>query len=333
MVILDSGETFGMVSGGCLEADVLERAQKVLRSEKAEVFTYDTTNDENSVFSLNMGCRGVVRILLEPVNSGSQLIGSFKSIRRGRKRQAVATLISGGPEPGGRIYFRGRNDVDAAGLPASLEHCADLIESVERFFCSGESYDFTKIESSDESYEFAFESLLPPVSMLIFGAGTDAIPVAKIAAGLGWEATVLDHRRAFLTPDRFDIDDVTLTAQTAEDPSFGADPDKRTAAIVMTHNYARDRQLLPFLLNSNAFYVGALGPKKRTQQLLSEITSVGNSFTDEQLERLFAPAGLDIGADSPEAIALSIIAEIQSVLRARSGGPLRDRKGSIYDRK
>jgi xanthine/CO dehydrogenase XdhC/CoxF family maturation factor len=101
----------------------------------------------------------------------------------------------------------------------------------------------------------------------------------------------------------------------------------------MTHNYEQDSRLLPLLLRSNVAYIAALGPKRRTDQLLGEATAKGNSFTPEQLDRLYAPAGLDIGADPPEAIALSIAAEIQSALTARDGGHLRNRKGSIYDRK
>ena len=100
----------------------------------------------------------------------------------------------------------------------------------------------------------------------------------------------------------------------------------------MTHNYEHDKNILGFLLNSNARYIGALGPKKRIENILEEFRVTGETFSAEQLEKLYAPVGLDIGADSPESIALSIIAEIKSVLANRSGGFLRQRKGSIYNR-
>ena len=106
--------------------------------------------------------------------------------------------------------------------------------------------------------------------------------------------------------------------------------DGLTAFVLMNHNYDRDKAMLPGALNSDAFYIGALGPKRRTQQIMEEL---GNPFTEEQLSRLRSPAGLDIGGDTPEAIAVSIVAEIQSVLKHRSGGPLRDRQAPIYDRK
>jgi xanthine/CO dehydrogenase XdhC/CoxF family maturation factor len=100
----------------------------------------------------------------------------------------------------------------------------------------------------------------------------------------------------------------------------------------MSHNYEHDKNILRFLLNSDARYIGALGPKRRTENILREWRDAAENFSDEQLSRLYAPIGLDIGADTPESIALSIIAEIKSVLTNRNGGFLRQRIGSIYNR-
>ena len=263
MLMLADGQTHGTVSGGCLEADVLERARKVLANNESEVFTYDTTGDENSVFSMNMGCRGVIQILLEPVDKDSPVIAKMRAAYEDR-------------------------------------------------------------EASDD-----FET---PVAVLLFGAGADAVPFVRIASELGWQVTVHDHRPGFLTEERFPSAQ-KLVLQIVDEPPGDIVADDRTAAVIMTHNYARDRFILPAVLNSDAFYIGALGPKTRTNQLLNEVAVNGEIFSDEQLSRLFAPVGLDIGADTPESIALSIIGEIQSVLKTRVGGHLRDRKGSIYDRK
>ncbi len=262
MLMLADGGTFGTVSGGCLEADVLERARKVLANDAAEVFTYDTTGDENSVFSMNMGCRGIIRIRLEPVSKDRSVIAKMRAA----------------------YYDR---------------------------------------EPSED-----FET---PVAVMLFGAGADAVPFVSIAAELGWQVTVHDHRPAFLTPERFPSAQ-KLILHIVDEPLAKIVADDRTAAVIMTHNYSRDRSILPAVLGSDVFYVGALGPKSRTQQILDEISASGITFADEQLARLFAPVGLDVGADTPESIALSIIGEIQSVLSKRIGGHLRDRKGSIYDR-
>ncbi len=263
MLMLADGRTFGTVSGGCLEADVLERAKKVLASGQAEVFTYDTTENEDSVFSLNMGCRGVIQILLEPVSKDSPLISEMRAAYDNRE---------------------------------------------------------------------ASENVEPPIAVMLFGAGADAVPLVRIASELGWQVTVYDHRPAFLTEERFPSAK-KIVLQNVDEPLTEFASDRRTAAVIMTHNYTRDCFVLPALLNSDAFYIGALGPKRRTEQILEELTANGENFTPEQLSRLYAPVGLDIGADTPEGIALSIIGEIQSVLANRDGGHLRNRKGSIYDRK
>ena len=263
MLMLPDGKTFGTVSGGCLEADVLERAKKVLETGGPEVFTYDTTADENSVFSLNMGCRGVIQIRLEPVGKNSDVIAKMRAAYEDR---------------------------------------------------------------------LAADGFDPPVAILLFGAGADAVPLARIASELGWPITVHDHRPAFLTQERFPSAQ-KLVLQTVDEPPEDIAADSLTAAVIMTHNYARDRFVLPALLRSSVFYIGALGPKRRTEQLLEELAADGEIFDEIRLTDLYAPIGLDIGADTPEGIALSIVAEIQSVLKHRGGGPLREREAPIYDRK
>lgn len=263
MLMLANGDAVGTVSGGCLEADVLERAKKVLATGQAEVFTYDTTGDENSVFSMNMGCRGVIEISLEPVGKHSPLIDEMRAAYERRE---------------------------------------------------------------------ASQNVEIPIAVLLYGAGADAVPFVRIAAEIGWQVTVHDHRPAYLTDARFPTAE-KLVLQNSDESLGPVNADNRTAAVIMTHNYARDRIILPAMLKSDVFYVGALGPKLRTEQLLEEIASSGERFSDTQLARLYAPVGLDIGADTPESIALSIIGEIQSVLKTRNGGHLRDRQGSIYDRK
>ena len=263
MLMLADGETFGTVSGGCLEADVLTRAKKVLESGRAEVFTYDTTADENSVFSLNMGCRGITQIRLEPVGKDSDVIAKMRAAYENRK---------------------------------------------------------------------ASDGFDPPVAILLFGAGADAVPMVRIASELGWQITIHDHRPAFLTSERFPSAQ-RLVHQLVDEPLDEIAADNLTAAVIMTHHYARDRFILPALLRSGVFYIGVLGPKRRTEQLLEELAAEDHAFNVEQRANLYAPVGLDIGADTPESIGLSIVAEIQSVLKHRGGGPLRARDAPIYDRK
>lgn len=334
MLITKSGATFGTISGGCLEADVLERAKKVLRTGKAQIFTYDTTKDENSIFSLNMGCRGVIRILLETVDNESRLPNALNFTDGNRIRQVIATLVSAdssvGANIGGRIYYNRNNQFVSDFLPGFLVDLPELRNDCIALLNGNNVSHLQTYEIEQGSFEFAFELIEPPISVLIFGAGADAIPLAEIAWLLGWQATIVDHRPAFLTRERF-LKAKNLILSNSEDFSEKIVVDSRTVAVVMTHNYERDREIISALLKSEAFYIGALGPKRRTENLLRELSEAGERFGRQHLEKLFAPIGLDIGADTPEAIALSITAEIQSVLKNRAGGFLRERKSSIYN--
>ncbi len=332
MLIKGNGDATGTVSGGCLEADVLERAKRVLDSDRAEVFTYDTTSDENSVFSLNMGCRGVLRILLEPVDDDSEIISLLHEGNENRKPVAAATLIDAGENTeilvGSRVFVDESNVDEIVDRHSLVKTIPQLRDDLLTFTGSSSAYETIRYEAENGTAEFAFETLKPPVKLLILGAGADAVPLADMAHRLGWYVSVWDHRPAFIREERFPDADELVTIHREAPLNFWADD--LTAIVSMNHNYGRDKEMIAAALRSDAFYIGALGPKKRTQQILDELE---NPFDDEQLLRLRAPAGLDIGADTPEAIAISIIAEIQSVLKNRNGGPLRDRQASIYDRK
>lgn len=337
MLSLESGRTFGTVSGGCLEADVMERAKKVFKTGESETFTYDTTNDENSIFSLNMGCRGIIRVLLERVDKTSILLNVIKNSLTERQMYVIATLISADnvenvnpANIGGRAVYSQAGHFSFDGLPTFLEDLAALRNDCARLFQEDGCYSPKVYETVRGHFEFAFETIQPPIALSIFGAGADAIPLAEIAANLGWHITVADHRPLFLTKERFP-GAAELVAHNAEYGNNVVASDSQTASVVMTHNYERDREILSNLLKSDVFYIGALGPKRRTEKLLQELRDRGEKF-DGELNKLFAPVGLDIGADTPETIALSIAAEIKSVLGNREGGFLRERTRSIYDR-
>jgi xanthine dehydrogenase accessory factor len=330
MLILESGKTFGTVSGGCLEADVMQRAKQVITSGRPQLFTYDTNSAEDSIFSLNMGCRGVIRILLEPLST------TYFEILREKLDKHVdfisSVIISSETEEqfpvGKRFYLQAEPDSAAAAEVKSITHKPTGInEDLRKIYPDSGVF---KIENSE--IEVFFERIKPPVNLLIFGAGADAVPLAEIAKNIGWRISVVDHRPAFAAKERFPrVDNIFLERPESLNGNLGVD--ENTVAVVMSHNYESDKHILNYLLESPVTYIGALGPKKRTNELLSKLSGDGKSYSAEQLKKLFAPVGLDIGATTPEGIALSIIAEIQSFLAGRNGGFLRDRNGSIYDRK
>jgi xanthine/CO dehydrogenase XdhC/CoxF family maturation factor len=178
--------------------------------------------------------------------------------------------------------------------------------------------------------EVFIEVIQPPVPLMIFGAGHDAVPLVRLAQELGWYVTIVDSRQADATRERFPSADEVILARP-ENISDRVRVDNRTVAVVMTHNYLHDLELLKTLLPSPVEYLGILGPKSRTEKLLQDLQEQGITPTEPQLQRLYSPVGLDIGADTPEEIALSIVAEIQAVLANHSGGSLRNKLGPIHD--
>lgn len=316
MLIDENGFSIGTVSGGCLEADVLERAKKVLKTGEPTVITYDTTKDENSVFGLNMGCRGIVRVLLEPIGKDDYFVSYLSECLEMRKHGRIKTLISTTVPDlkiGARVF--------------DLKPFSDNFSSEQILEINKLSATFSSVETVSFG-EFFIEMINPPLSLLLFGAGFDAIPLVKFAKELGWHVTAIDHRAAYANRERLpEADEIIVSGSEELDEKVFQN--ENSVAVIMTHNYERDRDILRRLLDSSCLYVGALGPKRRTEKLLSEI---GETFSEEQLKKLYAPIGLDIGAETPEEIALAIIAEIKSVLANRNGGFLRERQGSIYGR-
>ena len=335
MLILETGETFGTVSGGCLEADVLERAKRVLQTGAAQVFTYDTTANDDSVFSLNMGCRGVIRILLETIDRQSILIRALQTAFENQERQTIATLISTDSSLdipiGGRFFYSEVEQFDFKNLPKFLESSCRLLNDCKIFFDENCISQIKTYETGQGSFEFFFENIKPPVSLVVFGAGADAVPLISFAKGLGWRASIVDHRPAIATGERFPKADEIVISRP-ENLNENLFVSAQTVAVLMTHDYSKDKEILRRILPLNPVYVGVLGPKRRTETMLQELADESEKFSEEQLQKLYAPVGLDIGADTPEAIALSIIAEINAVLANRAGGFLRNRTGSIYER-
>ncbi|MDQ4122539.1 MAG: XdhC family protein [Acidobacteriota bacterium] len=333
MLILETGETFGTVSGGCLEADVLERAKQVLKTGKAQVVTYDTTANDDSVFALNMGCRGVIRILLEPIRGG-EFFGFIEECFQTRSHGVIATVIDREESAGFAIGTRFLMlETDLAPFNKNHARYQKLIPAlrteIHDVFLAGRAR-CQMLQTAEGKVEFFIEPIKPPLALIVFGAGADAVPLVRLAQELGWVVTVVDHRLAYATPERFP--DAEVWIARAEDVNLNEIYDRNAVAVVMAHNFERDKQALKRALQGRFRYIGVLGPRRRTETLLQALADEGETFSDEQLKRLFAPVGLDIGADTPEAIALSIIAEINAVLANRAGGFLRNRTGSIYER-
>lgn len=333
MLITDAGWIAGSISGGCLESDVILRAAGVIRANEAVVVTYDTTSDEDIVFGVGLGCRGIIRVLIEPVTLETKEPDLVRFIRRCLERRqtgivATITEIEGhiAARPGSRLVLQAdgasmANIADDALRSALEAHVKGMQTPAKPALVT-----FTLPEGVAEVF---VEIIQPPLPLVIFGAGHDAIPVVRLAKAQGWHVTVVDHRPAYATPARFPLADQVILSSLGEMPAR-VNLDSETFALVMTHNYLHDLNLLQRLLPSPVRYLGLLGPRRRTEQLLAEMERQGVRVTPEQLQRFHAPVGLDIGAEGPEGVALSVLAEMQAVIAKRAGGYLRERTISIH---
>jgi xanthine/CO dehydrogenase XdhC/CoxF family maturation factor len=180
-------------------------------------------------------------------------------------------------------------------------------------------------------YDVFLELIQPSISLLVFGGGFDARPVSQLAKSLGWRVEVTDECVAHIAPLFFpEADKLSLCQRDFIDRDFKITP--FTACVLMSHNYEYDRDVLKKIIQTEAPYIGILGPRKRFDKMLDEFKRDGFELTDEQMQRIHSPIGLDIGAEAPDEIALAIVAEIQSKFSNRSGGFLKARNGPIHQR-
>lgn len=280
----------GSISGGCLEEDVIARAQRVFATGVAEAIIYDTTSENDLVWGVGLGCHGVARVLVEKLPPQPAWAGTLAANFAARRSTDLAIVHEGEPDT---LGTRLATDLASAGAGVFRER------------------------------------VRPPTSLVIFGAGDDAQPLARLAHELGWRVTIADPRAAFVTAARFPTADA-LFAGPADELVRRIAPEPESLVVVMTHHYVHDVPLLRALLPAPPAYLGLLGPKKRADRILDDLAKEGLHPTSEQRARLHAPVGLDLGADAPEQVALAIIAEMQAVLGGRNARPLRERTRPIH---
>lgn len=313
MLLAGDGSSMGLLSGGCLETDLAERARRVLETSRAEIATYDARTSDDPIWGLGLGCEGAMRILLSRLDTanGYQPFAFIAECAANHRVGATALVIDSN-RPDYRLGHSWNSDSTDGAPPVR-----QVIERCRRRAVEG-GFETASVRSGDLSLTaFICAPDLPP-RLLILGAGPDATPVVEIANLLGWRVTVGDHRPAYVTRDRFPeyVALVELEPQRllAEVPLADFD-----AAVVMSHNLESDARYLRALAASRMPYIGLLGPAARRRRLLADLGAASRQLGD----RLYGPVGLDIGARTPEAIAVAIIAEIQAFFAGRQGAPFR----------
>ncbi len=319
LLVEEDGRTLGSISGGCLESDVREVALGVIRDHTPRRRRYETGAEENAAWGLGLGCAGSVELFVQPatelqaVHAAERVLEVFEAGRP----FVLCTVVAGTPETGGMLV------VASDGALAGSTGDAALDREVARHSAAWIAARTSTLRTVAAAEMFV-EVLIPPPHLLLFGADDDARPICAYASAAGFRVTVVDHRAAFLAPERFPGAERRI-ALRPEEGVAGLPIGPRTFAVVKTHLIANDREWARRLLAAGAAHVGLLGPRARTREIVREIGAEGD-------DRVFGPVGLDLGAEGPEQVALSIVAELLAASSGVEPKRLREKGATIHVR-
>ena len=308
LLALHDGRTAGTISGGCLEADLLRQAHWRVRNG-AILHRYDTGFDEMAEVPFGLGCGGLVDLLLERTDTpeGQAVIDALAATLAGEARHLVTRF------PGERTPLQ-RLVLDRAG---DVLFCSETLATED--VVSLRALALGRVPASTAAHNLFLEHLKPAQRLVIFGAGEDARPLARVAAELGWTIIVADGRPQHAKAERFPQAHAVLLAESAAQAGVTA----QDAVVLMTHSFEQDGRLLGELLAIKPCYLGLLGARQRSALLLDRASATANISLRDAIAATHAPIGLELGGDGPESIALAITAEIQAVLRNAGGMPRR----------
>ncbi|HEY8483142.1 MAG TPA: XdhC/CoxI family protein [Longimicrobiales bacterium] len=316
LLVAEDGTTTGNVSGGCLEEDVREVALQVLRTGRPQLRHYCSGADEIYAWDLGVGCEGQVEVFVAPA---SDAWTRERALLQERAPFAVCTIVAEEREPGPekRLIVTATRCDGGLGSPELDAATADRARELIGGAASG-------------LHEIAgrlvfIDVFVPPPQLVVIGAGEDARPLARLALDMGFRVVVVDRRPGLLTPDRFPSG-VRLVQSDATHVQQHLLLDERCYAVVMTHNFADDKEYVRALVRTPVSYIGMLGPRRRTERILGALDAEGPLDTS----RIYGPVGLDIGAEGAEQVALSVVGEILAVRSGRRGLSLRERKRPIH---
>lgn len=333
MLVMDNGIWVGGISGGCLEGDALKRARSAITKSAASLVTYDTTEDDAHQIGVGLGCNGIIDVLFMPLdyqnkNNPVEVLKTY--VLQANRQTYVLITVTGlqgkwdNIKEGEAIQYQEPKDLKIFGnheLEKQLEE--EISQQIKK---NKSELQYFKLADGKSLSAFV-ELLFPEIHLILMGHQYDVYPLARLIKEIGWRATIVSNPLKVNSQIGNTVDKVCGEEQFKEIVI-----DKYTAILLMSHDYKTDKINLPKALSSEASYVGMLGPRVRAEKIFRELKEEGKPVSDKDKERIYAPAGLDIGALSPEEIALSLIAEIRAVFSKREGGFLRLRQTTIHER-
>lgn len=322
MLVTEDGLLTGAISGGCLEGDALRKAVLAITQGKNKLVVYDTTDEDDAKLGVQLGCNGIVSVLFEPIQIDIELhpIAILHAILLEERKPKL--LISAYSTNHGDHC--GTKKIDQ--YPANIQNDLSL---VAQEVLQNERSQHIEILMEENAQQFFIEYLPPPISLVLMGAGNDAIPLVAIAEMMGWLVTLIDGRKTHASANRFPTVNkiwIGKPAEIIEKISI----DNRTAIVLMTHNYNYDKEMLQYLLNKPCVYLGMLGPASRRDRMLEELLQNGITIPNHLFENIYGPTGLDLGAETSEEIALSIVSEILAVMNQKNPDHLKHRITGIH---
>jgi xanthine dehydrogenase accessory factor len=330
MLVTEDGQLTGAISGGCLEGDALRKALFAIVSQQNKLVVYDTLDEDDVKFGVQLGCNGIVHILFEPlgISNENNPILFLKQLMSERQDAVLASFFTPGQvdQPGTRLLYL--KDKLEGQLPENIKEDAE--RDIKQAFLDKISC-FKDYHSGEKSLKAFIEFITPPIAVVIAGAGNDVQPLVEMASLLGWHITVVDGRHAYATANRFPKADYVLVSK----PDMvlrQLQPDARTVFLLMTHNYNYDLGLLKALTTIDYIYIGILGPATKRDRMLRDLGEQDIYLSEYQRSGIYAPVGLDIGAETATEIALSVLAEIKAFFSGREGLSLKLKQIPIHDR-
>jgi len=317
----------GSITAGCLEDEVRDLARDVLAADEARVETWDLTGDDD-VWGMGVGCNGVITVLLEPLTDDYEPVVDARS----RGTPVVVASVIGGDLPAAT-----RGHLTDGAFEGDLpEWVADAVRGdAQRSLADGGTDVVTlRRETAGDGtieVELFLEAVRPPPEAVVFGGGHDVRPVVELAKLVDFRVTVVTFRGGQVGDARAAGADEVISA-SPRDVADLREWDDDTYAVVMTHNFVDDRLTLDALLETPVPYIGMMGPRKRFAEMREAFAEEGRRFTDDELDRIYTPIGLDLGGDSPYRIAYSVVGELLAVANGRDAGHLVDREGPIHER-
>ncbi|MDY8136357.1 XdhC family protein [Aquimarina sp. 2201CG5-10] len=296
MLILQNNKMIGAVSGGCVEKEALRQSQSVFKTGAPKIMTYDG--------KYRLGCEGVLFMLIEPFKISDQVIETIQQHFRSRKPFILQSY-----------YSKKLKEYNQMGSVIQLS--------------DNQEFSFSKETNLDESLDCFINEMKPSFRLIIIGAEHDAVKLCQLASLSGWEVTVVgsskDPKKLEDFPGAYQI------INTSPEEIVIDNIDEQTAIILMSHNFAKDLLYLQAIKDEKPVYIGLLGPAKRREKLLNAFIDYFPDVDDVFLDSIHGPAGLNLGAETPQEIAISILAEILSVIRSQKPIPLQEKKGAIHD--